>query len=114
MNINDAIEKLEGEGMSDYQTQAKICPFCHDDHSAMTCYENKLKQENARLRELLWFNHGHTDSPMLYGDDGEMQCNTCMIDFKRDSVEEIERKIIEYNQRMYLKVKQALEAGDEV
>ncbi len=28
----------------------------------------------------------------LYGDDGEMQCSSCMIDFKRDSEELIEQK----------------------
>lgn len=32
------------------------------------------------LREALWKGHGHTG---LYGDDGEMQCGTCLIDFKR-------------------------------
>ena len=44
-------------------------------------------KENKKLRELLWLNHGCLDS--LYGDDGEMQCNKCMIDFKRNSAEEI-------------------------
>lgn len=47
-----------------------------------------LKEENKKLRELLWLNHGCTH---LYGDDGEMQCNKCMIDFKRDSIERIEK-----------------------
>ena len=37
-------------------------------------------EEIAILRELLWLNHGHLG---LYGDDGEKQCGTCMIDFKR-------------------------------
>jgi len=64
---------------------------------------NTAKQENARLRELLWFNHGHPDTAPLYGDDGERQCAACMIDFVRDPAEEIERKIIEYNKRKYLK-----------
>lgn len=34
------------------------------------------------LRELLWLNHGCPVNS-LYGDDGEMQCNKCNIDFKR-------------------------------
>lgn len=44
-----------------------------------------------KLREMLFYSHGCTGK---YGDDGEMQCNrTPMIDFKRDPVEEIERKL---------------------
>ena len=44
-------------------------------------------EEEYTLRNWLWLKHDpkHT----LYGDDGEMQCNTCMLDFKRDSVEKI-------------------------
>ena len=38
------------------------------------------------LRKLLWLNHGHFK---LYGDDGEMQCHECGLDFKRDPVERI-------------------------
>lgn len=41
---------------------------------------NDLEQENKLLRRLLWNNHGHRG---LYGDDGEMQCSECGIDFKR-------------------------------
>lgn len=48
-----------------------------------------MEEENRKLRFLLWLNHG-CSFPVLYGDDGEMQCNKCMIDFKRNSVEEIE------------------------
>lgn len=42
-----------------------------------------------RLRRLLWLRHGCPINN-LYGDDGEMQCNFCMIDFKRDTPEEME------------------------
>lgn len=46
--------------------------------------------DELTLRQLLWLNHGC--SPVrLYGDDGEMQCQTCMIDFKRSSPESIKR-----------------------
>ncbi len=42
-----------------------------------------LSQEQEMiLREMVWLNHG-CSSGALYGDDGEMQCNKCMIDFKR-------------------------------
>ena len=50
-----------------------------------------IKQENEELRKLLWLNHGCQD---LYGDDGEMQCSKCVIDFKRDSVERINHNLI--------------------
>lgn len=39
-----------------------------------------MNQDELILRELLWLNHGHQG---LYGDDGEMQCSDCGIDFKR-------------------------------
>ena len=55
-----------------------------------------IKEENRCLRMLLWLQH---DCPnkMLYGDDGEMQCNACLTDFKRDSVDDIEKKIMKAN-----------------
>lgn len=48
------------------------------------------------LRRLLWLNHGHS---MLYGDDGEMQCGRCLLDFKRDTVERIECKMTQAKRR---------------
>ena len=42
------------------------------------------------LRRLLFMEHHCQEK---YADDGEMQCSKCMIDFCRDSAEEIERKI---------------------
>jgi transposase len=37
------------------------------------------------LRKLLAFSHTHRHSSSMYFDDGELQCNVCGIDFKRDS-----------------------------
>ena len=37
--------------------------------------------DEAKTRELLWLGHGHD---ALYGDDGEMQCGVCKLDYKRD------------------------------
>lgn len=45
------------------------------------------KAENLKLRELLWLGHGCQG---LYGDDGEMQCGECRIDFLRQPAHEIE------------------------
>lgn len=47
-----------------------------------------LTPEESILRELLWIRHGCPMSA-LYGDDGEMQCAKCLLDFKRDSAQEI-------------------------
>lgn len=48
------------------------------------------------LRRLLWAYHMHKrgTQALLYGDDGELQCNACLIDFKRDSIESIQNKLI--------------------
>lgn len=49
--------------------------------------------ENAKLREVLAF--AYSGAPNLYADDGELTDNTIYpyIDYRRDSVEEIKRKI---------------------
>lgn len=43
-----------------------------------------MSHEERLLRELLWLRHGCPISA-LYGDDGELQCVLCRIDFKRES-----------------------------
>lgn len=50
------------------------------------------REENLELRKLLWLLHG-CGRNSLYGDDGEMQCGHCIIDFKRNSVEQIELRL---------------------
>ena len=47
-----------------------------------------LETENQQLRKLLWLNHG-CDVTALYGDDGEMGCCKCAVDFKRWSANEM-------------------------
>jgi hypothetical protein len=56
-------------------------------------HESEYEKENEKLRNLLWATHPCEGK---YGDDGEMQCNNlnCMIDFKRDSVDDIQNKLI--------------------
>ena len=49
-----------------------------------------MNNNEMTLRRLLWLNHA--SDHILYGDDGEMACNTCFIDFKRDTVEQISNK----------------------
>jgi hypothetical protein len=49
--------------------------------------------ENIFRREL-WLRHGFGHRH-LYGDDGEMQCAECGLDFKRDSAEKIAGRLKE-------------------
>ena len=53
-------------------------------------------EAEVMLRELLWIRHG-CELLNLYGDDGEMQCHKCGIDFKRDTPEQIKNRFIEIN-----------------
>jgi hypothetical protein len=55
-----------------------------------------LEKDNMILRELLWLRHG-CSIINLYGDDGEMQCNKCGIDFKRDKPESIKQRFYDLN-----------------
>jgi len=57
-----------------------------------------IEQEELKLRWLLWASHPCSGK---YGDDGELQCGCFLptIDFKRDSAEEIERKVPLHNQQ---------------
>ena len=54
--------------------------------------------DEMELRKLLWLHHGCDG---LYGDDGEMQCNKCHIDFKRDTIEEIETTLRNIRMELY-------------
>jgi hypothetical protein len=45
----------------------------------------------SKFRRLLFLRHG-CSGPSLYGDDGELQCSTCGIDFRRDSPDQIEAR----------------------
>lgn len=58
-------------------------------------------EDNKKLRELLWLRHGCSLSS-LYGDDGEMQCGHCLLDFKRAPVEEIEQRFHQIATQRYV------------
>ena len=57
-----------------------------------------IEDENIILRRMLWLRHG-CPQPFLYGDDGEMQCHQCGIDFKRTPAKEIENVFYEQHLR---------------
>jgi hypothetical protein len=62
--------------------------------SAIQRLSASLEAERARgerLLRLLWLRHGHQG---LYGDDGEMQCGVCVLDFKRASLDWIEQVLL--------------------
>lgn len=67
-----------------------------------------LKDENRILRYLLGRSH---DGPKhrIYGDDGELQCSACWIDFVRDSAQDIQRKLEEAGMR---ELQRAIAAGE--
>lgn len=54
----------------------------------------RLREENKQLRFYLWLKHGDHNH-ILYGDDGQQMCNSCLIDFKRDPIESIVAKFKE-------------------
>ena len=53
-----------------------------------------MTPDEALLREMLWIRHDQHHFSALYGDDGEMQCAVCGIDFKRWTVKEIQDAFI--------------------
>ena len=62
----------------------------------MTSPTRSIPKDELLLRELLWKCHGHQG---LYGDDGEMQCSVCLVDFKRDDPRQIEERLMEIGLR---------------
>lgn len=72
--------------------------------------------ENQILRRLLWLRHGCPFSA-LYGDDGEMQCGSCVIDFRRTSAELIEKRFIEINEpavkAFFAKMKKSIQVEEK-
>jgi hypothetical protein len=64
-----------------------LTPVLVDDVAFLLAERNRLANEATTLRFLIWKHHGHH---ALYGDDGEMQCQQCPLDYKRADVQEIE------------------------
>ncbi len=60
--------------------------------SILLARADEAKKQEANICKQLWFNHG-CDNRAMYGDDGEMQCGNCVMDFKRQPLEEIIKKL---------------------
>jgi hypothetical protein len=52
----------------------------------------RLEQDAIEMRRQVWLSHG-CGTAALYGDDGEMQCGKCLIDFKRDEWPQIRDRL---------------------
>ncbi len=64
------------------------CPVHGDGKTDVATDLERALYENQILRKMLWLRHAsHFEA--LYGDDGEMSCNRCMIDFRRQPAESI-------------------------
>jgi len=61
-----------------------------------------LREAERWLRIEWWGNHG-CDRNARYGDDGEFQCNAlgCMIDFKREPLASLEKRVRESRWRAF-------------
>ena len=49
-------------------------------------YDYEMSNDEYALRQMIWMSHGEVGKHFLYGDDGELNCNTCFLDFKRLTV----------------------------
>jgi hypothetical protein len=65
--------------------------------------ETQLEADNKNLRYMLFASHGShfQGEHNLYGDDGELYCHTCGIDFVRDTVADIDLKISLWAMKKY-------------
>lgn len=53
-----------------------------------------MTSDERLLRQMLWLRHG-CPSSALYGDDGKMDCNACMLDFVNNTPTHIHDKLWE-------------------
>ena len=74
--------------------------------SAFELEVRRLAETVTKLRFLLFLRHGCVGEA-LYGDDGELQCKVCGIDFRRMSGDEIERTWLRRAMEKYAKEKAA-------
>lgn len=65
-------------------------------------------EREKEIRKALWLNHGCSGAA-LYGDDGELQCNNCMLDFRRMDRDELVLAVMEKVKARLAKLTTALE-----
>lgn len=84
---------IEAEGQI-----AMECGRCAAAKLAPSAALEEMRETERDLRQLLWLSHGCS---MLYGDDGEMQCQECRVDFKRASIDRISEALRQRGIRRY-------------
>lgn len=98
--INEAIGRIQGQlllldYLSNLDLEAKenerYTKIIRGNLAIIESELTVLREDNIGLRRLLFLRHG-CGFDALYGDDGELQCSSCLIDFKRMSAEDISRK----------------------
>ena len=67
---------------------ARLLARYHEDVDGAISAKMSAESENRSLRRQLWLRHAG-GRHQLYGDDGEMQCSTCIFDFKRAHIDEV-------------------------
>ena len=90
--VSDGASFIEG-WRSNHSTKTKEKieeEIDRDKKTILALIDRVPSEEEAVLRRLLWLHHG-CPTISLYGDDGEMQCSKCGIDFKRMGAKDIER-----------------------
>lgn len=80
--------ELFSQGVTNEPTAIFVLDACADELSALLAKhaEGHPSEAELMLRREVWLLHGHQG---LYGDDGEMQCAECNLDYKRAPVEGI-------------------------
>lgn len=66
------------------------CPVDFDAVLARPPAQALAESSDVVARKTLWLSHGCV---ALYGDDGEMQCGACLVDFTRDSWQTIGHRL---------------------
>jgi hypothetical protein len=72
-----------------------------------------MPDEEHTLRYMLWLNHGRLTGHYLYGDDGELNCNSCGIDFRRHTVKSILDALSEQNMTRVIKTYATADDNEE-
>ena len=71
-----------------------------------------LVGEVERLQKLLWLRHDPEHFAGLYGDDGEMQCGACGLDFRRMDAKQLAANWQEMGLRKLAQVQVDLKCQD--
>lgn len=98
--LERAREELRGAPVSDAVSSPSAGAVSGSVNGGASDVTDRVREGEPRetdeksLRRMLAFTHG---CPLvaLYGDDGELSCRDCRIDFRRDTPDEIDRKLVE-------------------